>query len=329
MSFIQNTGVVVFFVLSGFLIPYSTFSKMAKSSNYSLSSYLIDRFARIYTGLVPALFFIIVVDTIAGVVFSNQYISAFNIQTFLGNLLMLQDFPFQKHIIDFITNIFPSSSNWFIPITSFGSARPLWVVAIMWWIYLLFGWIILGKTQREKRPVFFWLILTFLLIVPIYNLIDGRGNGLSMMWFMGFLVYLMLSRFQFNLSRRYLCILAGICLFVGLHRLYLTDNAYDVLYVSLLALALYFALRFFQRQEIAIPKFVSSIITFNSGFSYTLFLIHYTLLNIFSLWRGQGVLNLIIGFAISNIVAIGMYSIFERNDMAVRYWLKNKLKVIA
>jgi peptidoglycan/LPS O-acetylase OafA/YrhL len=327
MNFIQNTGVVVFFVLSGIVIPYSTSSKIAKSSSYSFSSYFIDRFSRIYTGFVPALFFVIAVDILRGFIFGNPYISAFNIQTFFGNLLMLQDFPFQNYPIDFFTHRFSGLFNWIIPITSFGSARPLWVVAIMWWIYLLFGWIVLGKVHREKHPVIYCFILAFLLIVPSYNVTNGRGNGLSMMWFMGLLIYIMLSRFWVNLSNRYLCILAGVFLFAGLHRLYLTRDAYDVLYVGLLALALYFALCFLQRREIAIPKFVSSIIVFNAGFSYTLYLVHYTLLDIFVSWRGPGVSNLLIGFVLSNIAAIGMYSIFERNDKAVRHWLKKFLKI--
>ena len=59
MPYLQNSAVVVFFILSGFVIPYSSFIKARKYPSYSFSSYFIDRFSRIYMGFVPALFFVL------------------------------------------------------------------------------------------------------------------------------------------------------------------------------------------------------------------------------------------------------------------------------
>lgn len=57
---IQNIAVLIFFLLSGFLITYSTFRK----DNYSFGDYFIDRFSRIYTAYIPAIFFVILCDSL-------------------------------------------------------------------------------------------------------------------------------------------------------------------------------------------------------------------------------------------------------------------------
>ena len=50
----QNLGVVVFFLLSGLLIPY-TVVRNKNRGGYSWGHFFIDRFARIYSGYLPGL----------------------------------------------------------------------------------------------------------------------------------------------------------------------------------------------------------------------------------------------------------------------------------
>ncbi|HSB01651.1 MAG TPA: acyltransferase family protein, partial [Anaerolineales bacterium] len=223
LPFMQNSAVLVFFILSGIVIPYSTFGKKAKNSNFLFPSYFIERFSRIYTGLVPALLFVVAADFLSKSAWGKYaYPEAFNFQTFLGNLLMLQDYPLKQFLksLPFL----PAKLSLFLPAppTSFGSARPFWTVAVEWWIYLLFGWVVLGSVTREKRRFVFWLILALLLIVPGINLIGGRGNGLTMVWLLGVLVYIMLAHFSTPLSNRDLGLLAGMFLLSGFVRLYFT-----------------------------------------------------------------------------------------------------------
>src|SRR5687768_1318327 len=58
---IQNLGVVIFFILSGFLI-ISTI--LRKGDDYNFKDYFIDRFARIYVAYIPALVFVLLMDRI-------------------------------------------------------------------------------------------------------------------------------------------------------------------------------------------------------------------------------------------------------------------------
>lgn len=60
----QNIGVVVFFLLSGLLIAYTTFNKMTAKSGYNFKVFFVERFSRIYSGYIPALFIIAILDAI-------------------------------------------------------------------------------------------------------------------------------------------------------------------------------------------------------------------------------------------------------------------------
>src|SRR4051812_12700694 len=61
---IQNFGVVVFFVLSGFLISYTIRSHLARSPDYGFREFTIDRVARIYSAYVPAIALVLLVDSV-------------------------------------------------------------------------------------------------------------------------------------------------------------------------------------------------------------------------------------------------------------------------
>lgn len=74
-------AVIIFFILSGFVIFYSS----SKNQNESLYSYFIKRFRRIYFPLICAL--------IVSIVFVS---CDFPIKALVGNLLMLQDFETGK-----------------------------------------------------------------------------------------------------------------------------------------------------------------------------------------------------------------------------------------
>lgn len=92
----QNIAVLIFFLLSGFLITYSTIRK----NNYSFKNYFLDRFTRIYTAFIPAIIFVFLIDTLNKKINPSDYMfdKAFNLMTFLGNIFMLQDFPVFRYL---------------------------------------------------------------------------------------------------------------------------------------------------------------------------------------------------------------------------------------
>jgi len=182
-----NFAVGVFFILSGMLIATSAWNKQMKSTAYGFKAFFFDRFARIYSALVPALVIVLIVDFIAYKSYGAE-LKNIDIQTTLGNLLMLQEFP----LIDQASYIV--NKPWFdaLRIPFFGSDLPLWTLAIEWWLYLFFGWIALAKFHRSTK----WItVALFLSVVPLFQLFIGSrmGAGVTLIWFFGVLMATLLK----------------------------------------------------------------------------------------------------------------------------------------
>lgn len=307
---IQNFGVTIFFILSGFLIAYSV---QNKSEGYGFRNYFVDRFSRIYIAFVPALILICLLDTVSAYINPEYAFSQFvNAKQLLGNVLMLQDFP----VFPYLKRITGLSE---LQITSFGSGRPLWTVAIEWWLYLFFGFIIYKKFTF--RNIIFWI---FLLIVPLYNL-EGRGNGLSLVWFAGaFILYqVKVDKYQI----RHAWVLMFLFLLVALVRLFTNDfEVYDMGFFLPLAAVFYLLVKELQQNCDAnsfVNKFkvVAGVL---ASYSYTLYLLHYTvivfIINL-NLKLNKWV-EISIGFILSNVISYLFALITE-----FRYpQLRNKIK---
>ena len=318
--YIQNIAVLIFFILSGFLISYSVSNNIQKDPAYSFRSFFIDRFSRIYSAYLPAIIVIAAIDLISICLsdHSYTYYNAYNFKTVLGNLFMLQDFPIfsisKKLNINFIE-----------PITSFGSARPFWTLAIEWWIYLWVGYFVFKIIKKEKISLLNILLLSFLSIVPVFNLISGRGNGLTVYWLFGAIVYYLSGRFQNYAIQK--CIRWGLVvflLFTATIRVLLTMKEYEPILAFLLAIALLISISLAYDTE-GLKKY-SKIIRFTANYSFTLYLIHYSILDLLSSnYKGTAnpYLLFCIGFLISNIIAavLGYYT-----EIKLTKLVKSKLK---
>lgn len=104
-------AVMLFFLISGFVIFYST-----EKHQPDFASYLSKRWKRIY----PIFLFAIGLSTLDIMMLRSQL---FPWHDFWGNLFMLQDFSYGKPGV------------WF---PAFGGNSPLWSLSYEWWFYLLF-----------------------------------------------------------------------------------------------------------------------------------------------------------------------------------------------
>ena len=163
LPIVQNFGVLVFFVLSGYLITQTT---LLKGRGYGFSGYLIDRFARIFFSFLPALILVSVFDFL----FIEDLNSKYNNSTFnwVANLFMIQALPFHS----------------LLNIEAYGSARVFWTVSVEWWFYLFFG---INFFKGLKRREFYWPILPIFSVSSFFVLFyfGFRGNGLSVYWMIG------------------------------------------------------------------------------------------------------------------------------------------------
>jgi peptidoglycan/LPS O-acetylase OafA/YrhL len=300
---IQNIAVLVFFLISGFLISYSTIKKK-DYVNYSFSHYFADRFSRIYTAYIPAIFFIFITDLISQGINSETYgyANAFNLRTLIANVLMLQDYPL--HNIQW----FPDQ----IKITSFGSGRPLWTLAIEWWIYLSFGYLVLVILKKNTITFFNYLLLFILSVIPLFNLILGRGNGLTTFWIFGLLVFVISTlNILDSVGKKMKILFLFVFSILAVVRAYVVMDAYDAIFAFLLSLAFWLVIDLAKNTKI--PVTLTKIIKYNASFSYTLYLTHYTILSFLQTHFIHSINPYILffsGFILTNVmsVLIGRYT---------------------
>ena len=260
---LQNVGVLVFFLMSGFLIT-ATLVRKSRDPGYTFVSYSIDRFARLYSGLVPALAFVVVVDGLTIWLTSEPTIRRYyDLPTLLSSLAML---PGYHGIYD------QSYLQW----PAFGSASPLWTLGIEWHIYMFAGAIFFILKRRGL-----WLLLlpplAFFGQTPLHYLTgslqdDGVGAGLFSLWLAGSGTFLLLNCFTIPPLLSVAAVTSGLgiyCITVVPGQEY-TISTYP-------ALALAFAGMIALSQRTGMVR-TAPAIRLAADFSFTLYLIHHTLM---------------------------------------------------
>lgn len=326
---IGDLGVAIFFILSGFLIGFTTFAKSARPE-YGFKRYLQERFCRIFVPYLPALGLILLLDTL---VFSftetRTYQAYYTLKDFVASLLMLQQHPAGL----FLDQLLGMAQ---FKLSTFSSGRPLWTVAVEWWLYLTFGLILFGLRQLTVSPK--WLLaLLFCAAIPLFNTIAGTGAGLSLIWGLMCCLAGLYYRNQTRVDsffialdqapaalRRLVKSLPWLLLALALGRLLWTAVLetrqpftrvvfYDFnLYAILVLLAAY---PFLIRAKIRDGE-RNRLARFTADYSYSLYLIHYSLifaLHAAGLGTGKAMLDLALYFVLCNAVAIAFWYLFERN----------------
>lgn len=172
-----HEAVMVFFVISGYLVGALTLDKW-KQSGPNIQAYASARISRIYTVLLPALMVGLALDYIgiswvnASELYTNsaQYNTnslfftigtALNFNVLIGNIFQLQG----------------------ILVKTLGSNSPLWSLANEWWYYIIFALVgvALTTTSRNKKIVCALLAVTIAALLPTIMLVLGG------VWALGFL----------------------------------------------------------------------------------------------------------------------------------------------
>lgn len=282
--FIQNVGVMLFFILSGFLITYSSMRK----ENYTATEYLIDRASRIFVPYVPALLFI----AAAGIIFKLS--GPIDIGTFISNAVMLQDFPLHRYIP------FPEFER-------LGTGRVLWSVAVEWWFYIAFG------------VLFFWGRLSYVIIalcvpaiiVVVYNATLGF---LFFTWCFGAVLAVLADR-KFPWAIVFLLTTP-----LAIYRLAIVGGGIYDLHLQLLCSVSMISFVVIIK-NVQLPRWSLNISKWIASYSFSLYLVHYTIMEIFISHPMGGLIT----FFVSNAVAILMYAIFERHHRAFSAWVKRRV----
>ncbi len=306
--YIQNIGVDLLIMLCGFFIAHSLSCKLYENK-LSFKDFLIEKACRIGLAFVPALILVAVIDKIIISITppAYTYYGAFNIKTFVGNLLQLQDIPKPAFFI-----------------TSFGSGRQFWTLAVEWWFYIVAGFLVLyiyPKIKSKSLNLAMFILLVAFSIPSLYHLIGGRGNGLTFTWLLGVFSYLVYTRVKKQKPVVILLILlASVSCTIGCG-LYFKE-AYCIPFVLSLFLTFLLLLVFAESINGKVKKIAGrGFFKFVAGYTYSLYLVHYSIMYFLSCLLKSNTFAFLdakncffIGIIISNVVAIPFSFVFERNS---------------
>lgn len=154
-------AVMVFFVLSGWLVGGSFLNKM--DSERALQHYAVDRVSRLWVVLVPTFVVALLAGGVIGVVdpgrVSFSADDPYSVSAFIGNMFGLQT----------------------ILVPSFGENFPLWSLANETWYYVLFPLLILVFRGRSVA----WRAMALLAIGAIVQLVTPEIILYFSIWLLG------------------------------------------------------------------------------------------------------------------------------------------------
>lgn len=300
-----HQAVMIFFVLSGFLIGGSIINS---KDGFSLKIYFINRIARLWTVLLPALIFTAIMDywfydeLIALSPFGNQSLStadrySASLYSFFGNLLFLQ--------------------NILVPV--FGTNGPLWSLSNELWYYVMFPLLFLGWFKLSRGGVYYLLVGLIILCWLPFEL-----TKLFPVWLIGVFVYCNYGKYRITFPG-FLCSVILFLAVLTLSRFKLVGGVFSDYMVGVATGALILSSSVVEQYLLRGGLF-RHFIVWLSSISYTLYLFHFPVIVAFvSIMDGKtfppGQMGYAVYAGISFFVIIFSWVVwlmFERNTNAVK-----------
>lgn len=322
LPLMQNVGVLLFFALSGFVIAF-TLVERSLDPAYGFGRFMVERIARIYSGLIPCLLVIAAVDAISVHVDHTGTIAPTRtVPNFLANLFMFENYrgPFDQFL------------QW--PI--FGSATPIWSLVLEWHIYLFAGAVFFVIARPRSAPLMIPIAVIFA-GMPLHFAFDaaqpdGLGRCLFLLWLGGACVFLLLRdcRHFAPAWLSFALAVAAAAVFVAR-----TDahGEYDPAGYPLIVLMLLGIACAGQRSRLIVSSpYAASVIRFVAGYSFTLYLLHHTLmLPLFLLWPDAGWAAFLPAVIGANVLAAAIAVVTEmrHKDVArLLLWMPDRLRAV-
>jgi len=184
-----HQAVMIFFVLSGFLVGGSVITALQKGK-WSWRAYLLRRMSRLWVVLIPALFLTLLWDKLGFTIAPEGYQGVFRELYHSGPTPTI---PADWSIGTFFGNVFFFQT---ILVPCFGTNGPLWSLANEFWYYLLFPILLILVVSRTRIPVRIICLLLaagMLLFLPMPILLGG------VIWLLGVGVFYLI---QIEMVRR-------------------------------------------------------------------------------------------------------------------------------
>ncbi|MCK1681768.1 acyltransferase [Bradyrhizobium sp. 147] len=304
-TLLPNFGVVLFFLISGFVIA-ATLSAKSADPSYGPIEFGIDRFARIYTAYLPALVLIAVADY--SMAWSGHQLpgDSISLRTLFGNLVLRENMP-----------AWPG-------VSTFGSAGHLTSVALEFHIYLLVGAVFFLLKARAV-----WLciaVIFFVWQIPAsYAIATPRTDrALFIVWLVGFAAfYIASATSNHGPLRRAAVPLFAVCFaWWAWHR---TDVDAELINIPALGAA-FLCLVIITQQRSELSAKAADLIRFFADYSYSLFLIHLTIIKLVYALPLERKIAIPIAIIVANAAAVLFALAFERHYRMVASAIKVRIR---
>lgn len=317
MSNYGHSAVIVFFVLSGFVIAHITDSKERDWVSYSAS-----RISRVYSVVVPTVVLTLVLDAAGRQLLPAAY----------------GGYPFDQFLARTVGSLAMANELWFMSITSFSNV-PFWSITYEFWYYVLFG--VLMFLPRHIAPV---------VAVALALMLGPKIMVLAPIWAAGVLLYRWKALRTMSLALSWVLVLGSTALIVLMHALNVQDQLSDALkaaiglewhkqltfskfFVSdyLLGVLVFanFAGMLRVAEQLAAPLgAIEKPVRLLAGYTFTLYLLHQPLFLFWgAVWRGNPASLwpwlLVTACVAASIALIGHFTEHRRHALrkAVARWL--------
>lgn len=306
-------AVIVFFVLSGWLVGGSFLNKAASERAYQY--YAIDRASRLWVVLLPTFVFVLLAGAAVGMLdtghVSYSVSDPYSVTTFIGNMIGLQT----------------------ILVPPYGGNFPLWSLANETWYYVLFPLLVFvfqGKSIVARA-------FAALAIGAIVNLVHGAIILYFSIWLLG----VAFSRVKIETGRilrwTLLLLLGGTAIYIRVKgKTDITPGGYLQYLVFSVVFVLFLSSMQFKRTPSTMMDRLDRTGRFFANFSFTLYVLHVPLIGlmVYVIRSIFGVIQLSPHIMSHYLVYAGMYLVlvlgaywfhlpFEANTFRVRQWIKS------
>lgn len=307
-----HTAVIVFFLLSGYFVGGSVLRQVGNGT-WSWQRYLTERMSRLWIVLIPALLLTMFWDRLGIALVGGPFYlgteGTFDLQTNVASHLGPATFACNLVFLQTLT------------CSTYGSNGPLWSLANEFWYYMWFPACFVLLQKRRRIGVFAAAGVAVLTMIAFPSLLSGFG-----LWLLGVVLAVLEKRFParngrtglpwFTLASGAVFIASLLCL-----RLFLWDNDW------LVGVPCFVFLRCILWENVRLrPAWLSRIAIHFSGFSYSLYLTHFSFILFFAAFGlgrriqfdGRGGLVLAAMLVACYVYAYLAYLLFERNTKRVQ-----------
>lgn len=185
-----HSSVIVFFVLSGFVIAYITDTREKQFASYAAS-----RLSRIYSVAIPAIVLTIALDAVGRQLYLAPYA-----------------YPFDNFLLRGVASVFLLNEVWFVSITNFSNV-PYWSICYEMWYYVAFGMFMFLPRR------------TGVIAVALLSLALGpKVVLLAPIWMLGVLLYHWKRLHALPVGTAWILLAASCIGIVGFHSASVTDQ---------------------------------------------------------------------------------------------------------